>query len=151
MKRARRDVFEAYSEVIEETPDDHPDPSWSYTDKAGHVHRWHVLDLSGGYVLAAEAYVPGATYEVPTLEVLEEHPGVWDAENEELIPVYYRRCAQCHERIAPGTTGPLFRVYRAGALHYRINGVEVSRREYMHQRMIQEYRLSGARLKRRRP
>jgi hypothetical protein len=103
--------LEVKREVIEVTSLMELDPSWSFTDKAGHVHRAAVL----GDIVA----VPGTLCYVIDVEATDGYPECG-----------HHECAKCRERVAPGYRTPPYRRYVHGRDVYLIDGREASREDF---------------------
>ena len=93
-------------DIIDVTPSDDIDPSWAYTDRAGHVHRYRKAK-DGFYNITN------------TKSVLGYYP---DGDT-----YHYPVCRFCGEPIAGGTRPVTIRREVAGLTHCYINGEEVSR------------------------
>ena len=71
-------------EMFDVTSLSRPDPSWKYTDKAGHVHQWHVDGQP------ATSYNPTKRYTVPTLvQITDVEP------TDECPGQYHYECREC--------------------------------------------------------
>jgi hypothetical protein len=101
----------------------YPDERWTYTDRAGHEHRYD-KQAPGDYYPTL-SWVIDETYYCPDCH--DEHTeGHWE-------------CPQCGERITPGSAGPdRFRRYIPGLTHYYLNDEEITKDEY--QRLAAEFR-----------
>lgn len=88
-----------------------PNPTWAYTDRAGHEHRRE----GNGY---------------PTLVVVTEEPYWCEDCHDEHTDSHYE-CPLCGEEISPGLIGPpLYREYIPGMTRYYLNDEEISPDEY---------------------
>jgi hypothetical protein len=86
-----------------------PDKAWTYTDRAGHDHRW-----DHGY---------------PTLVVVDEETYWCEDCGDEHTDSHYE-CPRCGEEIRPGLVGPsLHREYIPGRTEYLLNGEPISEDE----------------------
>lgn len=94
--------------MIDVTSCNRPNPLWSFTDEAGHVHRWHVV----GDPQPATTYDHRRSYEVPTLESVSEEPE-YDGEGEYWTPSHYE-CRECREHVSPGYCADTEQVFVAG-------------------------------------
>lgn len=113
-------TFETGCEMLEVTSMNHPDPSWSYADKAGHVHRWSI-----------EKKEDRVQYDLPTLMWIK------DGEDEEGFALGHTECRVCREHVTSGYTADLYHVFIPGPRWYRIDGQRVSAQEY-HIQMAEE-------------
>ena len=114
-------TWEVYMEPVEVTSLHRPDPDWTFTDSAGHIHRW---DPPG-------AYRPLVHYSLPTLKGVTDFAGVYDEQGEMLEPpIWHWECRQCGQRVDPGYTADQYRQYVAGLKHYLIDDRHVSFEEF---------------------
>jgi hypothetical protein len=84
---------------LDVTPMEEPDPTWRYTDPAGHVHTWMPeprKDHESFTNYRLSNLVIGVTDSEPT----DEYPG-WS----------HYACKLCHARIQPGYRMPRHRYY----------------------------------------
>ena len=103
-------TIETHSEPIEVTSNlPKPDPSWRHTDTHGHVHTYGP-DFTLTWVETYTPEEPGAVY--------------FDADGDEWIdePEGHHVCAQCGERVHPGTYISPFREYIQGPIEVTITG-----------------------------
>ena len=96
--------------LIEVTSISRPDTNWSFTDKAGHLHRWH----KRGDLVPATSYYGGYAYEVPTLKWVID--GVEYDSDGEPFNVGHSECIQCGEHIQPGKCADSTRQFIPGLL-----------------------------------
>lgn len=106
-------TIDYYANPIDVTPMRIPDMHWSYTDSAGHVHRWEGEDREWG---------DGAT--VPTVR------WVVDVEGDDEYPERgHNECRQCGERINPAWRSPATRRWVPGLQEFLVNGTPVSKED----------------------
>jgi len=117
------DVFEIYRDVLDVTSMNRPHVNCILTDTAGHTHRWHV----GGKV--ATDYDPSVHYEMPSLVWVKDGEEFWE-DDDEPHEVGHHECRICGERVAPPYTADIEQRYIPGLIHYRVNGVSVSKAEF---------------------
>lgn len=72
-----------------------PTPSWEYTDRAAHVHRWH---LNGDRVTAWELALPTLVRRQEQVECDGSCGGVCEGDGYSVAAWY---CAECGERVEP--------------------------------------------------
>lgn len=101
----------ASTAVIETVAISEPDPSWVWTDDAGHEH--HATESAEGYV----------TY--PTLEVVNS-AAKWCQSCQDVHPEVWFECRQCRQKTLPGIRSGLPRMI-AGPTIYMIDDDEVTR------------------------
>jgi hypothetical protein len=112
-------VFEMKRDPIDVTTLNRPDPKWSFTDAAGHVHQWHV----GGK--PAKRYSPAANYELPTLRWIVDEPATDDWPEEG-----HYECITCGATAVPGTCADTIQQFIAGPARCYIDGIPVSRETF---------------------
>lgn len=100
-------TFEKFYDCLEVTTFDLPNPDWTYTDKAGHVHQW-----TGDEIL--------------TMCQVDDGTVVYGEE----FTVWHWECRECGEHIMPGRNPSKGVGFMPGLMHYRVNGREVSKAEY---------------------
>lgn len=107
--------LEIHTEPVETTtagPDYRPDPNWTHTDRAGHVHRW----IDG------------------TLPTLVHHTAdLYDAEEGDYTDTWWQ-CRECDDEVVPGYevvpgTGHGFRTFVPGTTSYYIDGRPATKAE----------------------
>jgi hypothetical protein len=124
--QGKRSTFETFCDRMEVTQMHRPDPLWSFTDAAGHVHRWHV---GGEPVTIGMAYDPLLPYETPTLVWVKDGEEWWE-DDDEPHPVGHLECAQCGDHVTPRYTTDSSRHFIPGLRHFLIDGVEVTEDEF---------------------
>jgi hypothetical protein len=100
--------FESYTDRMEVTSLSRPDPSWRYTDHAGHVHQWHHNGEP------AKGYSPTHKYELPTVELVLDEPILPEDYDGDDYQRSHRECRICREHIEPGFTADTTRQYVRG-------------------------------------
>lgn len=127
-------TFEMTRDMIDVTSMCRPDTSWKSTDKEGHEHRWYEEILEGelkGDLIPATEYNPQAKYVVPSVMEIVDVPATDEYPEE----VHYE-CKQCGEVIHSGMTSDPMEVWVAGMIHYKVDGLPVSKEEF--ERKIKE-------------
>jgi hypothetical protein len=100
-----------------------PDPRWTYTDQAGHQHRY-------------DKTAPGHYY--PTQVVVTEEP-YWCPDCHDEHSDSHYECPLCGEEIEPGlVSAPLYREYMPGLASYYLNDEPITKDEY--ERLVAELR-----------
>src|SRR5688572_26387248 len=89
------DVFETWCDMFEATSLSRPDERWTFTDAAGHVHRWHEV----GNPQPMTTYRPEWAYEVPTLKYVVDETGI-DEDGYE-YERGHSECVVCGEHVTP--------------------------------------------------
>lgn len=104
--------LEMHTEQIEVTTGlPQPDPTWTHTDRAGHVHTYGTKE---------DPY--------PTLVLRHSEPYWCESCQDEHTDTWFE-CPQCGEKIEPGTYIDSSPQYMPGRTAYYIDGQEVSRAE----------------------
>lgn len=117
-------AFRLERSMIDATSMNRPDESWSFIDKNGHEHRWHV---DGKPVTR---YDPTSKFETPTLVWKHERWGYYPDGSR--YSVGHHRCAQCKARVPnPGTKADDCQQYVPGLTSYYIDDRSVTREEFM--------------------
>ena len=113
-------TYQIQTELLEVTSLSRPDLRWSFTDAAGHTHRWSPCDAP---------YDPSTSYTVPTTRIVQGEP-YWCVDCAEDHQDSLRVCARCGEVITPGTTSDETRQFIPGMKRAFIDGVPVSKEEF---------------------
>lgn len=108
------DISDAYTvvihterEIYDVTPLQEEDPNWSFTDAAGHVHRWK-----------KSTRYNRETWRVPTVVQVVDDPGYDDPENDIYDPpITHYECKKCRAHVQPGYRTPYDAKKIAGLAH----------------------------------
>lgn len=128
------DEFVIERDTIDVTSLHRPDPTWVYTDKAGHEHRWFVQKPTTPERAMLEyepatSYSPMTKYETPTLEWVSD--GIhYFYDGDEGHEIGHLECRHCREHVRPGYCADEHKVYIPGIAHCYINGESVSKEEF---------------------
>jgi hypothetical protein len=96
---------------------DRPDKRWTYTDRAGHEHRY-------------ERRLDDSLDHYPTLVVVREE-SYWCPDCHEEHADSHKECPLCGEMITPGlVSAPLYREYTPGMQRFYLNDEEISPDRY---------------------
>jgi len=93
------------------------DPKWSFIDKHGHKHRWHIP-------AGAKEWMKQGCWKLPTLRAVN-----YIICYEEGEPVYgtHHYCKRCGELIQPGYRSGPYRRYIAGPAQYYLDGETIDK------------------------
>ena len=111
------DTVEITRDRIDVTPIEEKDPSWLYTDKEGHEHRWHIPH-------GANDWSKDHLWSLPTLRAVS-YVYCHSYDGEPIYGVHYY-CKRCGELIKPGWRVSCWRRFILGPPYFHINGVLVS-------------------------
>lgn len=120
----RQELETALRELVDVTSISRIDEHWTFTDAAGHVHRWHEV----GNPEPVTAYRPEWAYEVPTLKYVVDETGI-DEDGYE-YERGHSECLICGEHVTPGRTADTTQQMIPGLRWYRINGQSVTPEEF---------------------
>jgi len=113
-------TFGVERDLLEVTSLHRPDPTWQYTDAAGHVHQWHT-----GRIVAT-SYRPDVHYHIPTLVLIVDVPAT-----EEYPAATHHECRQCGETIEPGYRADDHTQYIGGTMRYYVDDRPVQKSEFI--------------------
>lgn len=126
--------FALERELVDVTSNHRPDPTWRFTDAAGHLHQWYLGDEP------ASGYTPMSRYHVPTVERVDDPP-VWCGDCMEEHHTSHWECRQCREHITLGFTADTTTQYISGLASYAVDGQRVSKEEF--KRLLKEAGYTG--------
>lgn len=127
-------VFSCRSEPINVTTLYEPDPSWRFTDTAGHFHQWH--NRKG----PADRYHVTEQYFIPTLRYIIEVEAT-----DEYPETGHYACQFCGERVRPGYEHGAYRRFLQGVVEYFIDDERVTQEEFERQlALAREQHVKGA-------
>ena len=121
------DTFEIYRDMMDVTSMSRPNVGCILVDKAGHAHRW----LEDGKL--ATHYNPSAHYEIPSLVWVKDGEKYWE-DDDQPHDVGHHECRICGEHIVPPYCADTYQQYAPGLVHYKINGLSVSKEEFERRR-----------------
>ena len=114
--------FEICRDLLDVTRISRPDTSWQYTDPYGHVHQWWCEGKP------SDRYSPSERYELPTLVWVRTGTGYFPDGEPYAIGDYV--CVQCRNVVVPRFCPDTTKQYILGMLHYRVDGLEVTKDEF---------------------
>jgi hypothetical protein len=113
------DTFQIVADPVEVTSLRRPDPSWRFTDAAGHEHRWYADGQP------ADGYQPTKRYTVPSIVRVEDEPA-----SDDYPAISHDECLLCRARVKPGYTADTHAQFIPGIRRCYINGQPVSEDEF---------------------